>query len=53
MVSILSVFSTPANYRVVKIACSSSKVVLQTTKNTMIYPDLGPSSEVIALCPVG
>jgi hypothetical protein len=48
----LSVFSAPANYGVVKIVCSSSEVVLQTMKHTMIYPSSSPSSEVIALCPV-
>jgi hypothetical protein len=44
----LSVFFSPARYRVVKIVCSSS-VVLQTTKYTVIYPIPGPSLEVIAL----
>jgi hypothetical protein len=39
----LSVFSTPTNYRVVKIVRSSSEVVLQTMKHTMIYPGLGNS----------
>jgi hypothetical protein len=48
----LSVFSSPANYGVVNIVHFSSKVVLQTMKNTMIYPSLGPSMDVIALCPV-
>jgi hypothetical protein len=47
----LSVFFAPARYKVVKITCSYSKVVLQTTKHTMIYPGLGPSLEVIALHP--
>jgi hypothetical protein len=37
--------------RVVKITCSSSEVVLRTTKNTMIYPDSGPSLKVLALRP--
>jgi hypothetical protein len=37
---------------VVKITCSSSEVVLQTIKHTVIYPSSGPSSEVIALRPV-
>jgi hypothetical protein len=37
---------------VVKIACSSSKVVLQPMKHTMIYPGSSPSLEVIALYPV-
>jgi hypothetical protein len=45
----LSVFSALVNYGVVKIAHSSSEVVLRTTKQTMIYPGSGPSSEVIAL----
>jgi hypothetical protein len=35
---------------VVKIAHSSSEVVLLTMNHTMIYPGSGPSSEVIALC---
>jgi hypothetical protein len=48
----LSVFSAPARYRVVKIARSCSKVVLLTTKHTMVYPGSGPFLEVIALCPV-
>jgi hypothetical protein len=39
----------PARYRVVKITRSSSEVVLWTIKHTMIYPDLGPTLEVIAL----
>jgi hypothetical protein len=47
----LSVFFALARYRVVKIACSSSKVVLRTTKHTVIYPSSGTSSEVIALRP--
>jgi hypothetical protein len=45
----LSVFSAPANYRVLKITCFSSKVVLQTMKHTMIYPSSGLSSEVVVL----
>jgi hypothetical protein len=45
-------FSTPARYIVLKIACSSSEVVLRTTKHIVIYPGLGPSLKVIALCPV-
>jgi hypothetical protein len=45
------VFSAPTNYKVVKIVHSSSDVVLRTMKHTMIYPGLGPSSEVIALGP--
>jgi hypothetical protein len=47
----ISVFCTSKN-RVVKILCSSSEVVLRTTKHTMIYPGSGPSLEVIALHPV-
>jgi hypothetical protein len=35
---LLSVFSAPTNYRVVKIARSSSEVVLRTMKHTMTYP---------------
>jgi hypothetical protein len=41
-------FCTGKN-RVVKIAYSSSEVVLQTTKHTVIYNNSGPSLEVIAL----
>jgi hypothetical protein len=48
----LLVFSTPAKYRVVKIARSSSEVVVQTTKHTMIYSSSGSSLKVIALRPV-
>jgi hypothetical protein len=49
----MSVFSAPARYRVVKIVCSSSKVVLQIMKHTVIYPGSGLSLEVIALRPAG
>jgi hypothetical protein len=52
MICVLSVFSTPANYGVVMITRSSSEVVLQTLKHTMIYPCLGPSSKVLARRPV-
>jgi hypothetical protein len=45
----MSVFSTPAKYRVVKITRSSFEVVLRTMKYTVIYPGLGPSSKVIIL----
>jgi hypothetical protein len=45
----LLVFFALASYRVVKIACSCSEVVLQTIKYTMVYPSSGPSLEVIAL----
>jgi hypothetical protein len=44
--------SALANYGVVKIARSSSKVVLQTTKHNMMYHSSGPSCEAIALRPV-
>jgi hypothetical protein len=44
----VSVFCTGMN-RVVKITRSSSKMVLRTTKHTMIYPGSGSSLEVIAL----
>jgi hypothetical protein len=47
----VSVFCADKN-RVVKIARSSSEMVLQTTKHTMIYPGSGPSLEVIALRPM-
>jgi hypothetical protein len=45
----LSVFAALTKYRVVKIACFSSEVVLQTMKHTIIYLGSGPSLEVIAL----
>jgi hypothetical protein len=45
-------FFALARFRVVKIACSSSDVVLQTMKRIVIYLGSGPSSEVIALRPV-
>jgi hypothetical protein len=45
----VGVFSTDKN-RVVKITRFSSEMVLQTTKHTVIYPSLGFSLEVIALC---
>jgi hypothetical protein len=48
----LSGFSALTNYWVVKIAHSSSEVAFRTMKHIMIYPNLGPSSEVIALRPV-
>jgi hypothetical protein len=44
------VFFALARYRVVKIAHSYSKVVLRTTKHTIVYPGSGPTLEVIALC---
>jgi hypothetical protein len=42
-------FFALANYVVVKITRSSSDVVLQTTKHTVIYPGSGCSLEVIDL----
>jgi hypothetical protein len=48
----VSVFFAPARYRVIKIMHFSFEVVLRTMKRTMIYPDSGPSSEVIVLHPV-
>jgi hypothetical protein len=50
-VSTVGVFFAPARYRVVKMMCSSSEMVLQTTKHTMIYPGSGPSLKVIVLRP--
>jgi hypothetical protein len=47
----LSVFFVPARYSVVKIARSSSEMVLRTIKHMVIYPGLGPSLEVIVLRP--
>jgi hypothetical protein len=47
----MSVFFAPARYKVVKIARSNFDVVLRTIKHMMIYPSLGPSLEVIVLCP--
>jgi hypothetical protein len=44
----VKVFCTGKN-SVLKITCSSSEVVLRTTKHTMIYPGSGSSLEVIAL----
>jgi hypothetical protein len=46
---LLSVFFALARYSLVKIARSSSEVALQTTMHMVIYPDSGPSLEVIAL----
>jgi hypothetical protein len=46
----VGVFNTGKN-RVVKIVCSSSKMVLRTTKHTVIYPGSNPSLVVIALRP--
>jgi hypothetical protein len=45
----LSVFFAPPRYRVVKITCSYSKMVLRATKHTIVYLGLGPSLEVITL----
>jgi hypothetical protein len=50
--STLSVFFAPVRYTVVKITRFSFEVVLRTMKQTMIYPDSGPSSEVTAIRPV-
>jgi hypothetical protein len=47
----VDVFCT-GKYRVVKIAPSYSKMVLQVTKHTTVYPGSGPSLEVIALRPM-
>jgi hypothetical protein len=44
------VFFALARYRVVKIVCSYSEMVLQTMKHTIVYPNSGPYYEVIALC---
>jgi hypothetical protein len=41
----IGVFCTGPN-RVINIACSSSEMVLRTTKHSMIQPGLGPSLEV-------
>jgi hypothetical protein len=46
IIGVFLVFFEPARYRVIKIARSSSEVVLRPTEYTMIYPGLGPSSEV-------
>jgi hypothetical protein len=48
---LLSVFSALARYIEVKITRSYSKVVLQATKHTIVYPGSGPSLEVTVLCP--
>jgi hypothetical protein len=48
---VAAALGTSAKCRVVKITRSNSEVLLRTTKHTMIYPDSGPSSEVIAPCP--
>jgi hypothetical protein len=45
----LLVFFVSTRYRGVKIARSCSEAVLRTTKHTMVYPDSGPSMEIIAL----
>jgi hypothetical protein len=47
----IGVFCTDKNM-VVKIAYSSSEMVLRTTKHIMIYPDSAPSLKVIAIRPV-
>jgi hypothetical protein len=46
----LSVFSAPANNWVVKITRFQFRGGLVNNKHTMIYSDLDPSLEVIALC---
>jgi hypothetical protein len=43
------VFSVMTKYKVVKIVCSSSKVVLRIMKHTVIYSGSGPSLKVIAI----
>jgi hypothetical protein len=45
----LSVFFASTSYRVVKITCSYSEVVLRIKKHTMVYHGSRPSFEVIAL----
>jgi hypothetical protein len=52
LASQLLVFFEMTRYRVVKMACFYSDVVLQTTKHTIVYPGSGSSMEVIALRPV-
>jgi hypothetical protein len=47
----MSVFFSLVRYRVVKITHSYFKVVLRTTKHTIVYHGSGPSMEVIALRP--
>jgi hypothetical protein len=47
-------FFASARYRVVKITCSCSEVILQTMKTikqTIVYPGSGPFYKVIALRP--
>jgi hypothetical protein len=51
MLIILLVFLALARYKVVKIARSSSEVVLLTTKHMEICPGLDPTLEVVAICP--
>jgi hypothetical protein len=46
---IAGAFRTVKN-NVAKIPRSGSEMVLRNTKHTTIYPGLGPSLEVIALC---
>jgi hypothetical protein len=48
----LLVFFASGRYNVVKSTRSYSRVVLQTTKHTIVYPGSDPSLEVIALHPV-
>jgi hypothetical protein len=47
----LSVFFAPVRYNVAKITRSFSEVVLQTTKQTIVYPGSSPSLEIIVLRP--
>jgi hypothetical protein len=49
--TLVGVFCIDKN-RVVKITRSSFEMDLRTTKHIMIYPDSGPSSDVIVLRPV-
>jgi hypothetical protein len=42
-------FFALVRYRVVKIICSSSKVLMKTMKHIVIYPGSGPSLDVIVL----
>jgi hypothetical protein len=46
---LLSVFFTPARYRVVKIAHSYCEIFLRTTKDTTICLDSDPYLEIIVL----
>jgi hypothetical protein len=48
----VSVFSTPTRYRVIKITCYCSEIILQSIKYTKIYSGSGYSLKVIAPHPV-